>query len=168
MASHRPATGDTHTRQRTDRSHLAGAPLREGERSLNRRSQRRLSDLLGEDFDLVCTGRVNLLLVGPDDVTRDVVDALRPGFRQPVIVAHPGEPLVLPPFEQVETMVLHNVGAFGFADQIRLLEWLQGALGLTQVISTASRPLLPLINAGAFLDTLYYRLNSLYFEVTAR
>lgn len=168
MAPQRLGTGDTHTRRRTDQNYVARAPLLGTERSLDRKSQRRLSDLLGDDFDLVRSGRVNVLLVGPDDVIRKVVDAISPGFRQPVIVARAGEPLVLAPFEQAETMILHDVGAFGFADQIRLLEWLQGVGGRTQVISTASRPILPLINSGAFLDTLYYRLNSLYFEVTAR
>jgi len=168
MAPDRFATSDTSTRRRANETYVARAPLLDTERSLKRRSQTRLSDLLGDDAELVRTGRANLLLVGPDDVTREVVDALSPWFRQPVIVEHPGEPLVLAPQEHVEMMILHDVGAFGFADQIRLLDWLQGAGGRTQVISTASRPILPLISAGAFLDTLYYRLNSLYFEVRAR
>lgn len=169
MAPHRPATVDTHARRQANEIFMARVPLPDTQRSLKRGGQRRLSDLLGDDSDLVRAARVNLLLVGPDDVTRDVVDALSPGFRQPVMVEHPGDPLVLAPIEQVETMILHDVGAFGLDDQRRLLEWLEGAGGLLpQVISTTSRPILPLINAGAFLDTLYYRLNSLYFEVAAR
>lgn len=168
MAPDSFATSDTPTRRRASQTSVARAPQLDTERSLKRRSQTRLADLLGDDAELVSTGRANLLLVGPDDVTREVVDTLSPWFRQPVIVNHPGEPLVLAPLERVETMILHDVGAFGFADQIRLLDWLQGVGGLTQVISTASRPILPLIGAGAFLDTLYYRLNSLYFEVKAR
>lgn len=167
MAPDRPATVDTARRQANE-TFVARVPLLDTQRGFKRRSQRRLSDLLGDDADLVRTARVNLLLVGPDDLTRAVVDAISDGFRQPVIIEHPGDPLVLAPVEQVETMVLHNVGAFGLADQRRLLDWLEGAGGLTQVISTTSRTILPLINAGAFLDTLYYRLNSLYFEVTAR
>jgi hypothetical protein len=168
MVPHRPATLDTHAKRQANQTVEGRVPLPDAQSGLKRRSQRRLSDLLGDDSDLVRATRVNLLLVGPDDVTRDVVDALSPGLRQPVIVEHPGDPLVLAPIERVETMILHDVGGFGLADQSRLLEWLEGAGGTTQVISTASSPLLPLINTGAFLDTLYYRLNSLYFEVTAR
>lgn len=168
MVPHRPATLDTHAKRQANEIAEGRVPLLDAQPGLRRRSQRRLSDLLGDDSDLVRATRVNLLLVGPDDVTRDVVDALSPGLRQPVVVEHPGNPLVLAPTERVETMILHDVGAFGLADQSRLLEWLEGAGGATQVISTASSPLLPLINTGAFLDTLYYRLNSLYFEVTAR
>lgn len=168
MVPHRPATLDTHAKRHANEKVEGLVPLLDAQSGLKRRSQRRLTDLLGDDSDLVRATRMNLLLVGPDDLTRDVVDALSPGLRQPVIVEHPGNPLVLAPIEGVETMILHDVGGFGLADQRRLIEWLEGAGAATQVISTASSPLLPLINTGAFIDTLYYRLNSLYFEVTAR
>jgi hypothetical protein len=168
MAPQRPATVDSHARRQANEIFVAHVPLLDTQRSLKRPSQRRLSELLGDDADLVRAARVNLLFVGPDDVTRDIVDALSPCFRLPMIVGHPGDPLVLAPIAQAQTMILHDIGAFGLADQRRLLEWLNGAGGLTQVITTTSRPILPLLNPGAFLDTLYYRLNSLYFEVTAR
>lgn len=175
MAPPRPATGDTHIKRRANEIDVAcGTPLDvelgrslQGKRQLIERSQRLLSGLLGDDSDLVRAARVNLMLLGPDHVTRDVVDALSPRSRQPVIVAHPGEPLVLAPIDQVGTMILHDVGAFGLADQRRLLDWLDGAAGRTQVISTTSRPLLPLINAGAFFAALYYRLNSLYVDLSS-
>jgi transcriptional regulator of acetoin/glycerol metabolism len=62
--------------------------------------------------------------------------------------------------------VLHEVGALGILDQIRLLEWSAGARSNPQVISTTPAPLLPRVRAGAFIDTLYYRLNTVYMEVT--
>ena len=45
------------------------------------------------------------------------------------------------------------------ADQ-RLLDWL-GAGVAVKVISTATAPLLPRIERGVFLDSLYYRLNTI-------
>jgi transcriptional regulator of acetoin/glycerol metabolism len=52
-------------------------------------------------------------------------------------------------------------------EQIRLLEWLALAAGRTQVISTSVAPLFPRVQAGSFIDTLYYRLNTVYVDVTA-
>lgn len=167
MAPYRPATVDSTARRQADEVFVARVPLFDTPRSLKRPSQKRLSDLLGDDFALLRAAHVNLLLVGPDEVTRDIVDVLSPGFRLPTIVEHPGNPLALAPMAQAQTIVLHDVGAFGLHDQSRLLEWLDGAGGITQVISTTARPILPLVNAGAFLGALYYRLNSLYFDVTA-
>jgi transcriptional regulator of acetoin/glycerol metabolism len=63
-------------------------------------------------------------------------------------------------------MILHDVGAMGPADQIRLLEWSQQAAGHTQIVSTASTSLLPLVDAGMFNDMLYYRLNTVFVDAT--
>ena len=43
--------------------------------------------------------------------------------------------------------------------------WLDDAVGTVQVIATTSEPLFPLVERGAFLDVLYYRLNILRVEV---
>ena len=43
-------------------------------------------------------------------------------------------------------------------DQRHLRDWLQVSSGHTRVISTARQPMLPLLEAGTFSDTLYYRL----------
>jgi DNA-binding NtrC family response regulator len=45
-------------------------------------------------------------------------------------------------------------------DQQRLLDWLQECDGRARVISTTSATLLPLMESGAFLHALYYRLNT--------
>jgi len=51
-------------------------------------------------------------------------------------------------------------------DQRHLHDWLQVSSGHTRVISTARQPVLPLLDAGTFSDTLYYRLNVLCFQVS--
>ena len=126
-----------------------------------------LSPSLQDDWELVRVASVNLLLVGPDNVTRALVDALGPFLRKPVITVRPGEPLTLAPTGQVGTLTLYDVSMLGLSDQRRLLDWQESAVGRTQVISTTSTPLLPLVDAGAFLGALYYRLNTVCLEVTA-
>jgi len=64
-------------------------------------------------------------------------------------------------------MILHDVGALTLEEQRRLLDWLLETTGRTRVVSTTSGPLLPLVEVGLFLDTLYYRLNTVYLDVAA-
>jgi sigma-54-interacting transcriptional regulator len=114
---------------------------------------------------LVGMRRVNLLLVGIDGMTWNVLQTLMPGLTEPVTTWCPGERLVLPTLERTGTLVLHDVGVMQHADQFRLLKWLEQAGGQTQVISMTSVPLLPRVESGAFHDTLYYRLNTICVDV---
>jgi hypothetical protein len=118
-------------------------------------------------LQLVEMHRVNLLLMGCDDVVRPMVDALAARLHQPVGTWSPGERLVLPPAERTGTMVLNDVGALAVQDQIQLLEWLGTAIGRTQVVSTSPAALLPRVESGKFLDILYYRLNTFCVDATA-
>jgi transcriptional regulator of acetoin/glycerol metabolism len=63
-------------------------------------------------------------------------------------------------------MVLHDVGRLQPHEQLDLLAWLEQADGRTQVVSTSATPLLPRVQCGAFIDTLYYRLNTVCVDVT--
>jgi len=120
-----------------------------------------------EELRLVEQHRVNLLLMGQDDIVQPMVDALSARFHQPVGTWSPGERLVLPPAERTGTMVLNDVGALALQDQIQLLEWLSTASGRTQVVSTTPSPLLPRVQSGKFIDTLYYRLNTVCVDTTS-
>jgi hypothetical protein len=62
--------------------------------------------------------------------------------------------------------VLRDVHGLTPADQLELLDWLELAEGRTQVVSTSSTPLLPRVHSGEFIDTLYYRLNTVCVDVT--
>lgn len=120
-----------------------------------------------EELRLVEQHRVNLLLMGQHDIVQPMVDALSARFHQPVGTWSPGERLVLPPAERTGTMVLNDVGALALQDQIQLLEWLSTASGRTQVVSTTPSPLLPRVQSGKFIDTLYYRLNTVCVDATS-
>jgi hypothetical protein len=118
------------------------------------------------DLQLMRMPRVNLLLMGPDNVIQNVLNALLPNLRASIRYWCPGEPLVLPLGAQPGSLILRDVGALTPEDQIRLLVWLESTAGRTQVVSTTSSPLLAQVEAGAFLDTLYYRLNTMCVNVT--
>jgi hypothetical protein len=120
-----------------------------------------------EELRLVEMHRVNLLLMGRDEVVQAMVEDLAARFHQPVGTWSPGERLVLPPADRTGTMVINDVGALVLQDQIQLLEWLGTACGRTQVVSTTPAPLLPHVLAGKFIDTLYYRLNTVCVDATA-
>ncbi|MGH9370544.1 MAG: hypothetical protein ACRD15_03320 [Vicinamibacterales bacterium] len=119
-----------------------------------------------EDLLQVALPRVNLLLTGKGRVIQNVLNSLVGKLDQPIASWCPGEQLVLPPAERAGTMVLHEIGALDLQDQIRLLEWTGLSMGRTQVVSTTAAPLLPRVEAGAFIDTLYYRLNMVCVDVT--
>jgi Sigma-54 interaction domain len=127
----------------------------------------RLARAAHVDLLLMGMPRVNLLLIAPDGVVRFVLESLLLDLREPIVRWRPGERIVLPPTEESGTLVLHDAGALSADDQLRLLDWLERAEGRTQVVSTSTTPLLPHVRAGSFIDTLYYRLNTVCVDVTS-
>lgn len=120
-----------------------------------------------EDLLLMGMPPVNLLLTGGHGVIRNVLGALLKDFDGPIAAWYPGERLVLPQDPLAGPIILHEVGLMGYEDQLQLLEWLEQRVGRTQVVSTTSAPLMPQVEAGAFNDTLYYRLNTFSVDVNA-
>ncbi len=118
--------------------------------------------------DLLLMGmpRVNLMVVGPGGPVQGVLELLQKTCAQPVVTWRPGERLALPEPERVRTVVLHDVDSMGDDYQRDLAVWLERAGGRTQVISTSPAPVLPRVHMGEFLDTLYYRLNVVYIDLT--
>ena len=130
-------------------------------------SDRESADRGLEVLQLAEKHRVNVLLMGTNDVVHRVLAALHERLHEPVARWSPGEQFVLPPVEDGGTVLLNDVGALAIQEQIQLLEWLTNAQGRTQVVSTAPSLLLPRVKAGAFIDTLYYRLNTVCLDATA-
>ena len=126
-----------------------------------------LARAVHEDLRLMGMPRVNLLLKGTDGVTRNIVRTLLRELREPIAHWSPGERLTLPPVARGGTVILHDVGALPHEDQLHLLEWLEQAVGRTRVISTTSRSLLSRVQAGVFIETLFYRLNTVCVDVSA-
>jgi DNA-binding NtrC family response regulator len=98
------------------------------------------------------------------------LEIVLPNLREPIAVWFPGSPLVLPPIAQTGTLILHEVGALKLGEQYRLHEWIERAQGRipgTRIVSTSEASLLPRVRAGVFLDRLYYRLNTVYIDISA-
>ena len=111
--------------------------------------------------------RVNLLLMGSDGVIQDTLNRLTPKLAEPVRTWNPSDPLELPSPSQTGTLILREVGALPPIDQRRLLKWLELSVGRVQVVSTSSSRLMARVDVGAFLETLYYRLNVVCFDMTS-
>ena len=118
-----------------------------------------------EDLNLARGNRANLLIVGTEllvsslvsslvvDVNSHIMIRCRDGLRLPPTSSQPG------------TVVLRDVDALKKEEQLRLLDWMDSASTRIQVVSTAAAPLLRL-KAGAFDAGLYYRLNTVYIDLT--
>ncbi len=115
---------------------------------------------------LIGMPRVNLLLIGVDGLIWNVLGTLLLDLHEPIATWCPGQPFVLPPAGRIGTLILHDVGSLTYDNQLHLLKWLEQAAGRTQVVSTASAPLLPAVKAGTFPENLYYRLNTVCVDLT--
>jgi hypothetical protein len=124
-------------------------------------------DQVEEDCQLARTARVNLMLVHSEDVTHTVTELILPDLLNALTTWCPGESLDLPLAQQQGTLVIRDVDALPFQDQLRLLEWLDSAPRGNQVISTTQVPLHECVESGEFLDVLFYRLNVVTVEIGA-
>ena len=110
--------------------------------------------------------RVNTLLIGADDIVWRVLGTSL-NLASPIASWRPGEPLQLPDFTSIRTLVIRDLASMTGSEQVRLLEWLDRASGYVQVVSTAGDALLPLVEDGSFINALYYRLNTICVDLTA-
>jgi hypothetical protein len=122
---------------------------------------------LSADWELAVTSAVSVFLIGEGDVTTGVVDAMRPHLVDPIVNVdcHAGFDLSSVPSRG--TVILSDVDALLLADQQCLNTWLVQADHRPRVISTSRTSMLPMIDAGMFIESLYYRLNVLRFDLTS-
>src|SRR5688572_15406885 len=88
------------------------------------------------DLNLVGSPRVNLLLIGTEEVVRAALNRLMPTLRGPIQTWTPGAPLPLASPAQSGTLILRDVEHLSDIDQYRLLKWLDTSLGRMQIVST--------------------------------
>ena len=113
------------------------------------------------EWQLLVASRPNVLLEGPLEATDAVVAEAMEWLPAPH-ATWTGAP---PNGDRPATLVVRSVSAFDRDQQASLLEWLEAPGDRVQVISTTTEPLYPLVSSGAFLATLYYRLNVLLLDV---
>ncbi len=118
-----------------------------------------------DDLRNIGMPRVNMLLIGADDVVWRVL-AAQLQLASPVVSWQPGEPFNLPSTAGTRTVVIREVGKLTETEQVRLRDWLDGAVGRTQVVCTSGTSLLPQLEDGGFINSLYYRLNTVCVDLT--
>jgi hypothetical protein len=131
------------------------------------RDDSKIPPSIQRDLGVARASRANLLLVGTD---RQVTRLLRLAVANPshaAVVRCQNGRLPLPSARfGAETIVIRDVDALTCEDQWKLCEWLDSRSDRTQVISTASASLVPLVDSQLFNDALYYRLNVIYVDLT--
>jgi hypothetical protein len=124
------------------------------------------SPLFDEPWRMAVAKRIPLMVTGTAVSIGAFLDDLKLLLPAPLTVVDCGCTLSLKG-ASVGTVILHNVDRCGIAAQWQLLEWLHmRPLGM-QVVSTSSCSVFALTATGAFLDTLYYRLNTVCVESIA-
>lgn len=124
--------------------------------------------VLRDELSWLSHAHPNILVVGDGIATAAALSELQSICQFPVVVRKCGHlPLALPPTESANTLILHDVAALPPGEQQMLSDWLSSEHRRTQVVTTSPEALLPLVTSGAFLATLYYRLNVVYVDVTA-
>jgi hypothetical protein len=107
--------------------------------------------------------RPNVLVECTSDSSEAVLRHLMAMCGRPVrYYALPGR-LELPATQE-GTLMLRDVAALTLAQQVQLYDWLTCAGPTLQVISLTTLPLRDLVEDGAFLESLYYRLNVIRLE----
>jgi sigma-54-interacting transcriptional regulator len=106
----------------------------------------------------------NVLVTGPRDATHAFLSVITASLEHPIRHLNCRAPLDLP--TAAGTIVLDDVDALSREEQEGLLRWLDAAQCVeSQTIALTTVPLFAQVRAGAFLDTLYYRLNVVHLQV---
>jgi hypothetical protein len=110
--------------------------------------------------------KLNLLIMGADDVVAGFVTSLWPYLLAPRIVRRRGEQLrLLSTSRPPRTILVYDVDTLTRPEQDALRRWMNAGNNGTRVVSTITQSLLPKLETGAFNDELYYRLNVLTFDL---
>jgi len=123
-----------------------------------------LASRLNGDWRALLRARVNVLVVGPEDIQEAFRNACRDEVRPPVACVLVGTPLLLP---WASTLVLVDVERLDGAGQSALACWMNDPRNAdAQIISFTSTSLYPFVLSGQFDRALYYRLNTIHLRLT--
>jgi len=112
--------------------------------------------------DALARRHANALIIGDQHAVRRVLDTVWPSLAKPVKWVE-GTRLALP-VESGGTLILDAGDRLSERDQASFLGWLNDNGHSVCVLTTSSRPLFPLVEAGLFVGDLYYRLNQVFID----
>jgi hypothetical protein len=118
-----------------------------------------------DQWRTLLTERPNVILLGTHAATDSVLKALEPRLARPVWRCCARTGFALP--RGSGDLVLHQLSGLSAVRQVRLLDWLTAIEGeaRVQVVSTTASPIFPLVERGAFLPDIYFRLNGLTLDL---
>jgi hypothetical protein len=117
----------------------------------------------GKDLRRLVNSGANLLVRGEKSAAAATVVALTADFPPPLLTWNAESENGLPAVD-FGTLVIHDVDGLDLMKQRVLLTWLEHRTTRVRVITTATHDLFPLVQAGIFLDQLYYRLNTIVID----
>jgi transcriptional regulator of acetoin/glycerol metabolism len=107
------------------------------------------------------------LLVLCESIESDAaIASLMKWCEQPFHICGLPGPLNLP-LTKKGTLFLKDVSHLTLAQQIALNDWIERGRGDLQIVSATDTRLWPLVEAGGFLECLFYRLNLITLEAKA-
>jgi hypothetical protein len=119
-----------------------------------------------QDLAILRRTRAHALLVGSNCAIDAALAALEGDLRQPIVSWTPSEKLE-PPALSTGTLVVRDVARLAERQQRRLLDWVDRRERAVQVLSTsAQHDVWRLVERGAFLTPLYYRLGVVRVDLT--
>ena len=107
----------------------------------------------------------NVLVVGRAATTDRALALMYPYLQTPIVSWAPREAPDLPA-TFFRTLVIRDVDALDATQRGRLGARIGGTAGEIHIISTTVAPLFPLVERGAFLDRLYYQLNTVCLDLS--
>ena len=111
------------------------------------------------DWSIVRQERLHALLIGSHAEAAAVLSQVFPDVQWSLALWSPADG---PNRGHSQVTLVRDAQDLTDAQQQQLLAWMERHPAV-QVISVASRPLYPLVVAGSFRATLYYRLNTFHF-----
>ena len=122
---------------------------------------------LHRDVDLARATRANVLVAGAEQAVSNTLAVIVPDLEHAMVIDRASDPLRLPsPLRCAPTVIIRNVDRLTRDEQRELVDWLMVAKGHARVIATTSRSLVSMLDGQEFSATLYYRLNTLYVDLT--
>src|SRR5262245_4933509 len=122
---------------------------------------------LDRDVDLARITRANVLVVGAEQAVSNALAVIVADLERTIVLDRSCGALRLPsPVRGAQTVVIRNVDRLTRDEQRELVDWLMVAKGHSRIIATTSRSLVSMMDAQEFCATLYYRLNTLYVDLT--
>jgi hypothetical protein len=121
---------------------------------------------LDQDIRLIRGTTASVMMVGPAQVVDALLRRVTASTQPPQIVQCQDQQFCLPtPASAQRGVLFRDIELLGAPEQRRLLHWLESDRP-GPVFSTARIPLFPLVEAGFFNETLLYRLNTVYIDLS--